>query len=116
LERLDVSSFSNLRWRRTRVHASSFFLLFFLLDFLNSVCTRKVAEFLARAVALALDVQAHLSAQDVPSKKLVDFVACLEDDDRGPFKEALQQLRSDVEAFAEGFPMPGPEVGGPLPL
>ena len=77
--------------------------------------TPKVAEFLARAVALASDVQEHLGALPVPSKKLVDFVACLEDEE-GQFNGALKQLRSDVEAFAEGFPMPGPEMGGPLPF
>lgn len=76
---------------------------------------QKVAEFLARAVALASDVQAHLGAMPVPSRKLVDFVACLEDE-AGQFNGALKQLRSDVEAFAEGFPMPGPEMGGPLPF
>ena len=70
---------------------------------------------MARAAALALDVQTHLAAQPTPSKKLADFVACLEDAQL-PFAASLLQLRSDVEAYAEAFPMPGPDLGGPLPF
>ena len=51
-----------------------------------------------------------------PSKKLADFTAALERPAaEGGTAEAVAELRADVEAFAADFPMPGPEVGAPLP-
>lgn len=55
----------------------------------------KVAEFLDRAVAIALDVQ------KASGPKLVDFKKAL------AANEAVTTLRADVEAFAKTFPMPG---------
>ena len=38
------------------------------------------------------------------------------DGDSAPgFRGEVEQLKADVEAFAERFPMPGPTVGGPIP-
>eukprot|EP01137_Pigoraptor_chileana_P013420 Opistho-2@66923 len=55
----------------------------------------KVAEFLVVALKIALGIQEKVG------KKLVDFEAALKDD------ADIKALRTDVEAFAKSFPMPG---------
>ena len=66
----------------------------------------EVADLLSRAADLALEAQAAAG-----SKKLADFVRALE----GDFKAQVEELKGDVEAFAQRFPMPGPAAGGPIP-
>ncbi|KAJ1922772.1 glycine hydroxymethyltransferase shm1 [Tieghemiomyces parasiticus] len=56
----------------------------------------RVAEFLHRAVQIAIEVQSSCG-----SRLLKDFVKALDG------HAALTQLRTDVEAFATSFPMPG---------
>jgi len=93
-----------------------------------------IAGFLERAVALAQRVQA------ASGPKLADFVAALDsprtktgaDTSAGAsagaasagaeaptavegFREEVEALRCDVESFASAWPMPGPEIGGPIP-
>jgi glycine hydroxymethyltransferase len=60
----------------------------------------RVAEFLHRAVQLALAVQAKTG------KPLKDFVVALEN------HPDIAALRHDVEAFAATFPMPGFDTAG----
>ncbi len=55
----------------------------------------QIAVFLSRAIDIALDVQKQ------HGKQLKDFLTGLDGN------AALALLRSDVEAFAGGFPMPG---------
>lgn len=55
----------------------------------------KVADFLHRGVQIGLELQAKTG------KKLADFLPALES------CPPLEELRHDVEAFADGFPMPG---------
>ena len=93
-----------------------------------------MAGFLQRAVDLALAVQ-----EATGSKKLADFVAALDRDEEEEheegekpisataaaatsapppppaFRRQVEELKRDVEAFAENFPMPGPAQGGPIP-
>ncbi|KAL7750514.1 glycine hydroxymethyltransferase shm1 [Sorochytrium milnesiophthora] len=59
----------------------------------------QVAEFLHRAVQIALRAQ-----EQAGSKLIKDFVAACSS---GEIKQAVDQLRSEVEAFARSFPMPG---------
>ena len=66
----------------------------------------EVADLLSRAADLALEAQAAAG-----SKKLADFVRALE----GDFKAQVEELKGDVEAFAQRFPMPGPAAGGAIP-
>ncbi|KAJ1919777.1 glycine hydroxymethyltransferase shm1 [Tieghemiomyces parasiticus] len=56
----------------------------------------RVAEFLHRAVQIAIEVQSSCG-----SRLLKDFIKALDG------HAALAQLRTDVEAFATSFPMPG---------
>jgi glycine hydroxymethyltransferase len=56
----------------------------------------QVAEFLDRAVQLAISIQAGLS-----TKKLVDFKKAFKDN------AEVEALRQEVEAFASNFPIPG---------
>ncbi|KAJ2499378.1 Serine hydroxymethyltransferase, cytosolic, partial [Coemansia sp. RSA 2049] len=64
----------------------------------------RVAEFVDRAVAIAVDV-----SKQVPSKKFADFKAALGDDvDAVP---ALGALRSEVVEFSRSFPAVGFSVG-----
>ncbi|ORY54150.1 serine hydroxymethyltransferase-domain-containing protein [Leucosporidium creatinivorum] len=60
-----------------------------------------VAEFLHRAVQIALQAQ-----EESGSKKLVDFVKTVTEGE-GASRKALQQLSHDVNTFAEKFPLPG---------
>ncbi|KAJ3042591.1 Serine hydroxymethyltransferase 4 [Rhizophlyctis rosea] len=55
----------------------------------------KIAEFLDRAAQIALEVQ------KTSGKLIKDFVVALEGN------EQVKQLKSEVEAFARSFPMPG---------
>ncbi len=55
----------------------------------------KVAEFLCRACELALEIQSN------SGKMLKDFVSAIAKD------PGVQQLKTEVEAFARSFPMPG---------
>ncbi|CAG8569800.1 5598_t:CDS:2, partial [Acaulospora morrowiae] len=56
----------------------------------------KVAEFLHRAVQIALRVQ-----EKAGSKMMKDFVMACQD------VEEISTLKNEVEVFATGFPMPG---------
>ncbi|KAK4046362.1 glycine hydroxymethyltransferase shm1 [Microbotryomycetes sp. JL201] len=60
-----------------------------------------VAEFLHRAVQIALQAQ-----EEAGSKKLVDFVKVVTEGNSAS-KQALTQLAKDVNEFAEKFPLPG---------
>lgn len=59
----------------------------------------RVAEFLRRAVVIALDIQATTGC-----KTVVDFCAAFKG------RADLQALRADVQALATSFPMPGFDV------
>mmetsp|Transcript_23343 Transcript_23343/g.52647 ORF Transcript_23343/g.52647 Transcript_23343/m.52647 type:complete len:534 (+) Transcript_23343:135-1736(+) len=72
-----------------------------------------IAGYLQRAADLALRVADWVAQEKAGSKKLSDFVAALEQE---PWVVAeVEALKIEVEDFAGSFPMPGPEVGGPLP-
>ncbi|KDE04809.1 serine hydroxymethyltransferase 1 [Microbotryum lychnidis-dioicae p1A1 Lamole] len=60
-----------------------------------------VAEFLHRAVQIALSAQ-----KECGSKLLKDFVKTVTEGE-GESRKALQQLAKDVNEFAEKFPLPG---------
>ncbi len=60
----------------------------------------KVAQFLQRAVQIALQAQ-----QAAGSKLMKDFVVVLESNEQ--VKTALTALKQDVGEFARAFPMPG---------
>ncbi|KAM0791028.1 Serine hydroxymethyltransferase 2 [Microbotryomycetes sp. NB124-2] len=60
-----------------------------------------VAEFLHRAVQIALQAQ-----EEAGSKKLADFVKVVTEGN-GASKQALTQLSKDVNEFAEKYPLPG---------
>lgn len=61
----------------------------------------RVADFIDRAVKIAVDLKANTPAP----AKLKDFVAYANGE--GASRADLVQLRSEVEAFARSFPMPG---------
>ena len=60
---------------------------------------QRIAEFLHRAVVIALDIQATSGC-----KTVVDFVAAFKG------RADIAQLRADVNALATAFPMPGFDV------
>jgi len=58
----------------------------------------KIGEFLHRAVTLAIE------AQTKSGKKLADFTKCISE---GEFAEKIAAMKTEVEAWAGKFPMPG---------
>ena len=62
----------------------------------------KIAEFLDQAIQITLKCQANAG-----SKMMKEFVGALES-----VRPELNQLKSDVHAFARSFPMPGFDTTG----
>jgi glycine hydroxymethyltransferase len=71
---------------------------------MNEEHIKKVAEFIHRAIQIALKLQ-----KEAGSKLLKDFerVALTGD---GEGAKAIKELRKDVRAFAKQFPLPGVDV------
>ena len=62
---------------------------------------KKVAAFFSEAVDICVQMQAK------SGPKLVDFVKLMDTDEE--FVEKIESLRFRIEAFADGFAMPGHE-------
>jgi glycine hydroxymethyltransferase len=62
---------------------------------------KKVAEFLHRAVQIAIKVQ-----DEAGSKLLKDFVKAATEGN-GEGRKSIAQLAEDVKVFATAFPLPG---------
>jgi glycine hydroxymethyltransferase len=69
---------------------------------------KKVAEFLHRAVQIAIQLQ-----EEAGSKLLKDFVKVATEGD-SESRKSLAQLAEDVKAFATAFPLPGIPVSSAL--
>ncbi|XP_054616695.1 serine hydroxymethyltransferase, cytosolic isoform X2 [Dunckerocampus dactyliophorus] len=66
---------------------------------------RKVAEFIHRGIELTLEVQRSLD----PKAPLKEFIQALAQEEK--FQQRVAEIRTEVEAFASHFPMPGlPEM------
>ncbi|XP_041812940.1 serine hydroxymethyltransferase, cytosolic [Chelmon rostratus] len=66
---------------------------------------KKVADFIHRGIVLALEVQRSLD----PKAPLKDFIQALAQGEK--FQQRVAEIRTEVEAFAGQFPMPGlPEL------
>uniref|UniRef100_H3CL90 Serine hydroxymethyltransferase n=1 Tax=Tetraodon nigroviridis TaxID=99883 RepID=H3CL90_TETNG len=62
---------------------------------------KKVAEFIHRAIMLSLEVQGSLD----PKAPLKEFIQALKQEEK--FQQRVAEIRTEVEAFASQFPMPG---------
>ncbi|XP_061703063.1 serine hydroxymethyltransferase, cytosolic-like [Syngnathoides biaculeatus] len=62
---------------------------------------RKVADFIHQGIELTLEVQRSLD----PKATLKDFILALAQDKK--FQRCVTEIRTEVEAFAGNFPMPG---------
>jgi len=71
---------------------------------MNEEDIKKVAEFLHRAIQLALQLQ-----KEAGSKLLKDFERVATTGD-GEGAKAVKELRKEVRAFAKRFPLPGVDV------
>ncbi|MEQ2182259.1 Serine hydroxymethyltransferase, cytosolic, partial [Goodea atripinnis] len=66
---------------------------------------KKVAHFIHRGIELTLEVQRSLD----PKATLKEFIQALAQGDK--FQQRVAEIRTEVEAFAAQFPMPGlPEL------
>lgn len=71
---------------------------------MNEADMRQVAVFINRATQIAGLIQDSKIGQDTKIKKLKDFVVAA---GKSPFKEDLEALKRDVEAYATQFTLPG---------
>jgi len=67
----------------------------------------QIAELLHRVATLAVKVQKKCDTEQ--RKKLVDFLAVLDEDKA--FSDEITLITTDVEALALSFPMPGMALG-----